>query len=130
MIVDQDPKQYFDKIVDAEPGNRTWVLSVVINFILGIACIVIFFVMDGAKSRAEKLETSARRELAIERATSLQDGKDCNEAIKDAVEKRDLYWQSKVDGQRDNFDTKLHDLELRMLRLSKEAKTIKTRVGI
>jgi len=89
-ILDQNPKEYFDKIVDTEPKNRPWVLSVVINFILFFGLCLMYYLYNEAKD--ERIRAESKLEIQIQ--ANLKDYKDCNNVVEIKIKARDEYWET------------------------------------
>lgn len=124
-LIDQNPKEYFDKIIDTEPQNRTWVLSVVINFILAFGIGLMIYLYNGVN----KDKTDLEKRLDIQTQYNLKDNKDCTKVILE----RDVYWQAKIDTERANNKKYLEDkalkLEQELDMLKKESKKVVERTN-
>jgi len=129
MLDPTQAKEVFDTIIKTEPKNRTWVLSVVINFILGIALTTTFFVFKGIADKAEEAKAKAETELAIQRASSIKDDKACNQAILEAVEKTEAKYTAKIENLQNNYMKDLKDradkLDAQMDDFRRETKKLK-----
>lgn len=82
-LIDINPNEVFDKIVDTPIEHRTWVLSVVINIIFGVGLGIMFY----AYSNANNERIQAERKLAIQLQSNLKDNKEYNKEVVQA-EKR------------------------------------------
>lgn len=91
-LLDQNPKEYFDKIIDTEPKNRPWVLSVVINFILFFGLCFMVYLYDEA--RVERMNAEKKYEVLVQ--LNLKENKDCSTQIREAEKARDIYWDNIV----------------------------------
>jgi len=125
-------KGWFDKIVDTKPGNRVWVLSVVINFLLGAALITTYFVFSGRESTAIQEKIKAQTELSQERKSSFDKSEQCFETVRAAEKAKDLEWSMKFDNiqntyikdQKERADKAERDLNiLRQRALNNEKRT-------
>ena len=116
-----DPNRVFEKIVDTEPKNRSWVLSLVIIIILAGSN---FFFYSRA-NRAEQRENEAKRELAIQRSSNLMDSKECLKAIQLAEKTKDLEWSVKFDNIQNIYNK---DLKERADKLEKQINELNRRV--
>lgn len=122
-------KEIFDTIIKTEPKNRTWVLSVVINFILGVALITTFFVFKGISDKSNEAKVKVETELAIQRASNIKDDKACTQAIREAIKERDIYYTSKIDKLQEEYNKELRDradkLEAQMDYFTRETRKLK-----
>lgn len=105
-LIDQNPKEYFDKIIDTEPKNRTWVLSVVINFILAFGIGLMIYLYN--KVNSDKADLEKRLDIQIQ--SNLKENKDYSKVIFE----RDMYWQAKIDTERANNKKYLEDKALKL----------------
>lgn len=96
-------KGWFDKIVDAKPGNRVWVLSVVINFLLGAALITTYFVFSTRESTAIQDKIKAETKLSQQMQINLNDNKACLELVRSAEKAKDLEWSIKFDAIQNTY---------------------------
>lgn len=122
MIDSGDAKDVLVKVIDTEPKNRTWVLSLILNIILAAACFFCYSRMINAEN--EKLE--ANRQLDIQKALNLSDGKDCLKAIREAEKNKDLEWSAKFDNLQ---STQTKDLRNQADKLEKEIERIRKKLG-
>lgn len=99
-LLDQNPKEYFDKIIDTEPKNRPWVLSVVINFILFFGLCLMYYLYNEAKD--ERIRAESKLEIQVQ--ANLKDNKDYSRAIREAEKARDDYWEIKFNNQKNITD--------------------------
>jgi len=104
-ILDQNPKEYFDKIIDTEPKNRPWVLSVVINFILFFGLCLMYYLYN--ESKDERIRAESKLEIQVQ--ANLKDNKDYSRAIREAEKARDDYWTIKFDNQKNITDKLIND---------------------
>lgn len=121
MIDSGDAKEVLVKVIDTEPKNRSWVLSLVIIIILAAGN---FFFYSRA-NKAEQKENEAKRELAIQRASNLIDSKDCLKAIQNAEKAKDLEWSVKFDNIQNVYN---RDLKERADKLEKQINELNRRV--
>lgn len=121
MIDSGDAKDVLVKVIDTEPKNRSWVLSLVIIIILAAGN---FFFYSRA-NKAEQKENEAKRELAIQRASNLIDSKDCLKAIQNAEKAKDLEWSVKFDNIQNVYN---RDLKERADKLEKQINELNRRV--
>lgn len=122
MIDSEDAKDVIVKVIDTEPGNRSWVLSLMITVILAAGN---FFFYSRANF-AEENETIAKRELAIQRSLNLSDSKDCLKAIQDAEKRKDIEWSIKFDNIQNTYNKELKE---RADKLEQQINLINKRVG-
>lgn len=123
--MDQNPKEYFDKIVDTEPKNRTWVLSVVLNFVFAAAAITCYFVFSARENKAISATIKAERKLDLCRDNILKENKDYTKALELAIRQRDEYWSVKFDNIQSVYNK---DLKERADNLEKQVRLINKRV--
>lgn len=119
-----DPNRAFEKIIDTEPKNRAWVLSVVINIIFGVGLSIMFYLYNQA--RDERI--LSERNLAVQVQANLRDNKDYSNAVLVAVNAcRDSY-EIKLDAAKAKYEKSLEDksanLERDMRTLRNEASKI------
>ena len=105
MIDSGDAKDVVIKVIDTEPKNRSWVLSLVIIVILSGGN---FFFYSRA-NKAEEDEHTVKRELAIQRSLNLTDSKDCLKAIQLAEKAKDLEWSVKFDNIQNIYNKDLKE---------------------
>ena len=105
MIDSGDAKDVVIKVIDTEPKNRSWVLSLVIVVILSGGN---FFFYSRA-NKAEEDENTVKRELAIQRSLNLTDSKDCLKAIQLAEKAKDLEWSVKFDNIQNIYNKDLKE---------------------
>lgn len=122
MIDSGDAKDVVIKVIDTEPGNRSWVLSLIIIVILAGGN---FFFYSRANNAEEK-ETIAKRELAIQRSLNLTDSKDCLKAIQLAEKAKDLEWSVKFDNIQNIYNK---DLKERAYKLERQINLLNKRLG-
>ena len=122
MIDSGDAKDVVIKVIDTEPKNRAWVLSLVIIVILAGGN---FFFYSRA-NKAEEKETVAKRELAIQRSLNLNDSKECLKAIQLAEKSKDIEWSLKFDNIQNIYNK---DLKERADKLEKQINLLNKRLG-
>ena len=105
MIDSGDAKDVVIKVIDTEPKNRSWVLSLVIIVILSGGN---FFFYSRA-NKAEEDENTVKRELATQRSLNLTDSKDCLKAIQLAEKAKDLEWSVKFDNIQNIYNKDLKE---------------------
>jgi len=123
MIDSGDAKDIAIKVIDTEPKNRSWVLSLIINIILAAACIFFY----SRSNNSDKREQDTRRELAIQKALNLSDSKDCLKAVREAEKNKDLEYTAKLDNIRDTYNKELND---KAIRLEKDLARLQKKLGI
>ena len=121
MIDSGDAKDVVIKVIDTEPKNRSWVLSLVIIVILSGGN---FFFYSRA-NKAEEDENTVKRELAIQRSLNLTDSKDCLKAIQLAEKAKDLEWSVKFDNIQNIYNK---DLKERADKLERQINLLKKRL--
>lgn len=122
MINSEDAKDVIVKVIDTEPKNRTWVLSLVIIVILAGGN---FFFYSRA-SKAEEKEAKAKVELEIQKAANLLDSKNCFTAIQEANKMKDLEWSAKFNKIQDIYNK---DLRERADKLEKQIEILNKKLG-
>jgi hypothetical protein len=122
MINSEDAKEVVVKVLDTEPHNRSWVLSLILNVILAIACFFCYSRMINAENR----EIKAKTELDVQKALNLTDSKDCLKLIREAEKAKDLEWSTKFDNLQ---NTSNKDLRLQADKLEKEINRIRKKLG-
>ena len=122
MIDSGDAKDVVIKVIDTEPKNRSWVLSLVIIVILSGGN---FFFYSRA-NKAEEDENTVKRELAIQRFLNLTDSKDCLKAIQLAEKAKDLEWSVKFDNIQNIYNK---DLKERADKLERQINLLNKRLG-
>ena len=122
MIDSGDAKDVVIKVIDTEPKNRSWVLSLVIIVILSGGN---FFFYSRA-NKAEEDENTVKRELAIQRSLNLTDSKDCLKAIQLAEKAKDLEWSVKFDNIQNIYNK---DLKERADKLERQIDLLNKRLG-
>ena len=122
MIDSGDAKDVVIKVIDTEPKNRSWVLSLVIIVILSGGN---FFFYSRA-NKAEEDENTVKRELAIQRSLNLTDNKDCLKAIQLAEKAKDLEWSVKFDNIQNIYNK---DLKERADKLERQINLLNKRLG-
>ena len=105
MIDSGDAKDVVIKVIDTEPKNRSWVLSLVIIVILSGGN----FFFYSRVNKAEEDENTVKRELAIQRSLNLTDSKDCLKAIQLAEKAKDLEWSVKFDNIQNIYNKDLKE---------------------
>ena len=121
MIDSGDAKDVVIKVIDTEPKNRSWVLSLVIIVILSGGN---FFFYSRA-NKAEEDENAVKRELATQRSLNLTDSKDCLKAIQLAEKAKDLEWSVKFDNIQNIYNK---DLKERADKLEKQINLLNKRL--
>lgn len=122
MINSEDAKDVIVKVIDTEPKNRTWVLSLVIIVILAGGN---FFFYSRA-SKAEEKEAKAKVELEIQKAANLLDSKNCFTAIQEANKMKDLEWSAKFNKIQDIYNK---DLRERADKLERQIEILNKKLG-
>ena len=122
MIDSGDAKDVVIKVIDTEPKNRSWVLSLVIIVILSGGN---FFFYSRA-NKAEEDENTVKRELATQRSLNLTDSKDCLKAIQLAEKAKDLEWSVKFDNIQNIYNK---DLKERADKLERQINLLNKRLG-
>lgn len=138
MAIDNiDPNRLIEKIIDTEPRNRAWVLSVVINIILGIGLGIMFYLYSQARDERITSESA----LAIQIQSNLRDNKDYSKAVamsekacRDEYElkldiAKDKYEKSLID-KSEQLDRDMRELRNDARRINNTTKQISKKVGI
>ena len=105
MIDSGDAKDIAIKVIDTEPKNRSWVLSLILMVIMAAGN---FFFYSRA-NKAEEKENEVRRELSIQKALNLSDSKDCLKAIREAEKNKEIENKAELDNLRDNYNKELKE---------------------
>ena len=105
MIDSRDAKDIAIKVIDTEPKNRSWVLSLILMVIMAAGN---FFFYSRA-NKAEEKENEVRRELSIQKALNLSDSKDCLKAIREAEKNKEIENKAELDNLRDNYNKELKE---------------------
>ena len=105
MINSGDAKDVLVKVIDTEPKNRSWVLSLILMVIMAAGN---FFFYSRA-NKAEEKENEVRRELSIQKALNLSDSKDCLKAIREAEKNKEIENKAELDNLRDNYNKELKE---------------------
>lgn len=105
MIDSGDAKDIAIKVIDTEPKNRSWVLSLILMVIMATGN---FFFYSRA-NKAEEKENEVRRELSIQKALNLSDSKDCLKAIREAEKNKEIENKAELDNLRDNYNKELKE---------------------
>ena len=116
MIDSGDAKDVVVKVLDTEPQNRTWVLSLILNIILAAACFFCYSRMINAENR----EIEANNKLDIQKALNLSDNKECLKAIREAEKNKDLEYKLERDAYYKELKTKADKLEHDLIRIRKK----------
>lgn len=122
MIDSGDAKDVLVKVIDTEPGNRSWVLSLIIIIILAAGN---FFFYSRANN-AENKESNAYQKLEIQKTLNLSDGKDCLKAIREAERNKDIENKVELDNLRNNYNKELKE---KANKLEKDLDKIRKRLG-
>jgi hypothetical protein len=105
MIDSGDAKDIAIKVIDTEPKNRSWVLSLILMVIMATGN---FFFYSRA-NKAEERENEVKRELSIQKALNLSDSKDCLKAIREAEKNKEIENKAELDNLRDNYNKELKE---------------------
>ena len=105
MIDSGDAKDIAIKVIDTEPKNRSWVLSLILMVIMAAGN---FFFYSRA-NKAEEKENEVRRELSIQKTLNLSDSKDCLKAIREAEKNKEIENKAELDNLRDNYNKELKE---------------------
>lgn len=123
MIDSGDAKDIAVKVIDTEPKNRSWVLSLILMVIMATGN---FFFYSRA-NKAEERENEIKRELSIQKALNLSDSKDCLKQVREAEKNKDLEYTAKLDNIRDTYNKELND---KAIRLEKDLARLQKKLGI
>lgn len=123
MIDSGDAKDIAIKVIDTEPKNRSWVLSLILMVIMAAGN---FFFYSRA-NKAEERENEIKRELSIQKALNLSDSKDCLKQVREAEKNKDLEYTAKLDNIRDTYNKELND---KAIRLEKDLARLQKKLGI
>jgi hypothetical protein len=122
MIDSGDAKDVIIKVMDTEPKNRTWVLSLIIILMLAAGN---FFFYSRA-NKAEEKENEEKRELAIQKSLNLSDSKDCLKLIREAERNKDIENKAELNNLRNNYNKELKE---KANKLEKELDKIRKKLG-
>jgi len=103
MIDSNDAKEVLVKVIDTEPKNRSWVLSLILNIILAAACFFCYSRMINAENR----EIETNNKLDVQKALNLTDSKDCLKLIREAEKNKDLEYKAEIANIRDTYNKEL-----------------------
>jgi hypothetical protein len=122
MIDSGDAKDVIIKVMDTEPKNRTWVLSLITILMLAAGN---FFFYSRA-NKAEEKENEEKRELAIQKSLNLSDSKDCLKLIREAERNKDIENKAELNNLRNNYNKELKE---KANKLEKELDKIRKKLG-
>lgn len=122
MIDSGDAKDVLVKVIDTEPNNRSWVLSLILNIILAAAC----FFCYSRMINAENNELKTYQKLDIQKALNLSDSKDCLKAIREAERNKDIENKDELNNLRDNYNKELKE---KANKLEKDLDKIRKKLG-
>jgi len=122
MINSGDAKDVLLKVIDTEPNNRSWVLSLILNIILAAGCFFCYSRMINAENK----EAETYQKLDVQKALNLSDNKDCLKAIREAEKNKDLEWSVKVNNLQTIYNKELKE---KAEKLEQQIKEINKRVG-
>lgn len=116
MIDSGDAKDVVVKVIDTEPKNRSWVLSLVLNIILAAGCFFCYSRMINAENR----EVEANRKLDIQKSLNLSESKECLKLIREAEKNKDLEYKLERDAYYKELKNKADKLEQDLIRIRKK----------
>lgn len=116
MIDSGDAKDVVVKIIDVEPEDRSWVLSLILNIILAAGCFFCYSRMINAENR----EIKAKAELDVQKALNLTENKDCLKLIREAEKNKDIEYKIERDAYYKELKTKADKLEEDLNRIRKK----------
>jgi len=122
MIDSGDAKDVLVKVIDTEPGNRSWVLSLIIIIILAAGN---FFFYSRANN-AENRESNTYQKLEVQKTLNLSDSKDCLKAIREAERNKDIENKVELDNLRDNYNKELKE---KANKLERDLNNIRKKLG-
>jgi len=122
MIDSEDAKDVLVKVIDTEPKNRAWVLSLILNIILAAACFFCYSRMINAENR----EIEINNKLDIQKALNLSDSKDCLKAIREAEKNKDLEYKVEIANIRDTY---YKELKSKADKLEQDLNKIRKKLG-
>ena len=105
MIDSGDAKDVIVKVIDTEPNNRSWVLSLILNVILAAGCFFCYSRMINAENRESKIY----QKLDVQKALNLSESKDCLKAIREAEKNKDIEWSVKFDNIQNIYNKDLKE---------------------
>jgi hypothetical protein len=122
MIDSGDAKDVLVKVIDIEPKNRSWVLSLILNIILAAAC----FFCYSRMINAENIEIETNNKLDVQKALNLSDSKDYLKAIREAEKNKDIENKAELDNLRDNYNKELKE---KANKLERDLDNIRKKLG-
>ena len=122
MIDSGDAKDVIVKVIDTEPNNRSWVLSLILNVILAAGCFFCYSRMINAENRESKIY----QKLDVQKALNLSESKDCLKAIREAEKNKDIEWSVKFDNIQNIYNK---DLKERADKLERQINLLNKRLG-
>jgi len=122
MIDSGDAKDVLVKVIDTEPKNRAWVLSLILNIILAAACFFCYSRMINAENR----EIEINNKLDVQKALNLSDSKDCLKAIREAEKNKDLEYKVEIANIRDTY---YKELKSKADKLEQDLNKIRKKLG-
>lgn len=119
MIIDQDPKGYYDKIVDeSNPEKKA--------FNLLLAILVVVLIAFGSSIVYLKAE---QKDLNIEirqlQSTNLKDDKECDKRVQDAIDKQKAEDKIEYDKLYESYNDNIEKFEERMNYVTRELLKVK-----
>lgn len=131
MLDPQTGKEIIEDFLDVPEKNRPWAINIIVILAAIAVCMTTFFIFQTQKSEAVQRAMAAESELKSLRMIYVTEGKECPKLIQDAVEKRDLYWSTKFDNERDLNQKMLQEkaakLEQELSYLRNETRKVKKR---
>lgn len=122
MIDSGDAKDVLVKVIDTEPKNRSWVLSLILNIILTAACFFCYSRMINAENR----EIETNNKLDVQKALNLTENKDCLKLIREAEKNKDLEYKAEIANIRDVY---YKELKNRADKLEQDLNKIRKKLG-
>lgn len=132
---------WFESIKDTPLRDRIFVLMLFMNFLLGGALIYVSTYLSDEKNKENSLRIAAETEVRILQSNNLKDSKDWIQAVSQAEKACNEKWELKFEREReingrfmqekaDKLEQQLRYLQGESAKMRKEAKTIKTQVGL
>lgn len=130
MLDPQTGKEIIEDFLNVPKENRGWAINIIV-IIVSIAVCMTTFVFQAQKSEAVQRALAAESKVESLQMLYVNEGKECPKLIQQAVEKRDLYWSTKFDNERDLNRKILEDkavkLEQEINYLRSETRKVKKR---
>ena len=121
-MIDDNVKEIAKEVIQTQPPNRPWVLSLIINVLLFAA--VLYCISREKKAIEEKIQAERKYEILVN--NNINDNKAANSAIVSAVIECNKEWQKKYDDLLQKSSKEYNEVtEKRIEELLEETRRIK-----